>query len=159
MKHSLAIGLLLSISWLLWSGHFGDELLLGFGAGSCGVVVLLIRRMRILDHEGQPLELGLRPLTYAPWLIKQILTSNLDVMRRVLHPRLPIAPRLIEINASQSSELGQVVYANSITLTPGTISIRIRDGVILVHALTPEAAEDLQSGEMDRRVTRMEGMS
>jgi len=78
--------------------------------------------------------------------------SNIDVARRILSPGVPISPKLIEVPASQRTDLGKVIYANSITLTPGTISIRIRDGMILVHALSEEAADELLQGEMDRRV-------
>ncbi len=87
----------------------------------------------------------------------QIVIANIDVARRVLSPSLPISPTLIRVKASQSTDLGQAIYANSITLTPGTISIDVEDGEILVHALTREGAQSLLDGEMDRRVTIMCG--
>ena len=77
--------------------------------------------------------------------------------RRILHPRLPIAPRVIRVESSQKTHLGQVIYANSITLTPGTVSVETDEGTIDVHALTRETAEDVRSGTMDRRVTDIEG--
>jgi len=65
---------------------------------------------------------------------------------------------MVKVKASQKTHLGMVAYANSITLTPGTVSVDLReDGEITVHALTLEAAEDLQAGVMDRRVVRLEG--
>jgi multicomponent Na+:H+ antiporter subunit E len=141
----------------LWSWHF-EALLLVFGALSCLVVVLLCWRMGIIDDEGEPLlRLKLRPLFYIPWLLWQIVRSNVDVARRILSPSVRISPKLIEVPSNQKTDLGNVIYANSITLTPGTITIRIRDGVILVHALSEEAAEELLEGEMGRRVRACEG--
>ena len=133
-------------------------LLLVFGAVSCLVVVLLCWRMGIIDDEGEPLlRLKLRPVFYIPWLLWQIVRSNVDVARRILSPGVPNSPKLIEVPSEQKTDLGNVIYANSITLTPGTISIRIRDGMILVHALSEEAAEELLEGEMGRRVRACEG--
>ena len=76
---------------MLWSWHF-ESLLLVFGALSCLVVVLLAWRMRIIDDEGEPLlRLGLRPFSYIPWLMWQIVRSNIDVARRILSPGVPIS--------------------------------------------------------------------
>jgi multicomponent Na+:H+ antiporter subunit E len=101
--------------------------------------------------------LPLRALLYIPWLILEVVKSNIDVARRILDPRLPISPRVIEVQASQRRDIGRVIYANSITLTPGTVSIDTDGDRITVHALTEEAAAGLLTGEMDRRVTRFEG--
>ena len=153
--HVVVLLLTLCLTWTLWSGHY--NVLLIFGAVCCLLVAWLSMRMKIVDDEGQPLvRLGLRVFAYLPWLLVQIVKANIDVTRRILSPSLPISPRLIEVEASQETELGNVIFANSITLTPGTISIRIRDGVILVHALTSEAADEIIAGEMDRRVTAVE---
>ena len=156
-RHVALLSATLATVWMLWSWHF-ESLLLVFGALSCLVVVLLAWRMRIIDDEGEPLlRLGLRPFSYIPWLVWQIVRSNIDVARRILSPGVPISPKLIEVPANQRTDLGKVIYANSITLTPGTISIRIRDGMILVHALSEEAADELLQGEMNRRVRACEG--
>ena len=101
--------------------------------------------------------LGLGVLFYLPWLFWQIARANAAVARIILDPRLPIQPRLVRVRASQRSATGQVLYANSITLTPGTISLDLRNDTILVHALTDEAAAELETGKMDRRVCRLEG--
>ena len=94
---------------------------------------------------------------YAPWLAWAIVKANMDVTRRILSPSMPISPTLVEVPATQHNQLGQVIFANSITLTPGTVSVDVEDGIITVHALTREAADELATGEMDRRVTRLEG--
>ena len=153
-KHSLALVGVLLLIWLLWSGHY-TPMLISFGIASSLFVVLLSRRMDIADEEGAPL-LGMRPLLYIPWLIRQIIEANVDVARRILNPGLPIAPRMIEVRASQRSELGRVIYANSITLTPGTVSVDMRGDRIKVHALSAEAAAFDESGEMNRRVSSLE---
>lgn len=82
--------------------------------------------------------------------------ANIDVARRILNPKLPIAPMMIRVKASQKGDLARVIFANSITLTPGTVSVDMQGDEIAVHALTPEAAEFDETGEMDRRVSRLE---
>ena len=159
MKHKFSLGLTLFAVWLLWSGHytFSSTLLLVIGVVSCAVIVVVAMRMKIADPEGHPIHLLWRALLYCPWLLWAIIKANIDVTRRILSPKMPISPTLIQVDSSQKSPLGQVVFANSITLTPGTVSVDIVDGTITVHALSRASAEDLRTGEMDRRVTAMEG--
>ncbi len=156
----LAIGLfiLLFILWLLSSGHY-TTLIISFGVFSCALVVFLSWKMEIIDSEGVPIHLIGGAIRYVPWLIWQIILANIDVTKRVLQPKMDITPQLIEVETSQKTDLGRVIYANSITLTPGTVSIQVHEDRILVHAIAKEVAEELQKGEMDRRVTRMEGLS
>ena len=160
LRYPLVLGIVLFSFWLLWSGHFThfpeDLLLIFFGFLSCLLVVLLSRRMGIVDDEGAPVQLGLRPFFYAPWLIKEIIVANIDVTRRILSFKMPIRPTMIKIKAKQQCDLGRVIFANSITLTPGTVSIAMEDDVITVHALTHEAAADDASGEMNDRVAKLE---
>ncbi len=112
--------------------------------------------MQGVDLEGAPLEVTPRALLYAPWLIWQIVRANVDVARIILHPGLPIRPHVIRVRAGQETELGRVIYANSITLTPGTVTIDLQGRDLTVHALTDEAAQGLATGEMDRRVSTTE---
>ncbi len=156
MLHSISLGLLLFGVWLLLSGFF-EPLLLGLGVVSCLVVVLIAHRMDVIDREGHPIHLAWRIVIYWFWLALEIVKSNIDVARRILDPKLPIHPMLIRLPASQKSELGLVIYANSITLTPGTVSVQVEVGEILVHAIAEEPAEALRQGDMDRRVSAVEG--
>lgn len=159
MKYSLVLGMTLFGVWLLWSGHY-TPLLISFGAVSCMLVVLLSHRMNIIDEEGVPVHLGLRPFyDYAPWLLKEIVLANIDVARRILDPGLPIRPTIVWVRASQKGDLGRVIYANSITLTPGTVSIDMVGDQIAVHALSYEGAAEDMAGDMDRRVSNLEGSS
>jgi multicomponent Na+:H+ antiporter subunit E len=156
LKYPIGLGLALVASWLLWSGHY-TPLLLSLGAVSCAGVLIIALKMKVVDREGAPVELPLRSLRYLPWLLWEIVKANLHVAARILHPRMPISPRLITVRCTQTHDIGRVIYANSITLTPGTVSVDTHGEEITVHALTDEAAEDLLAGTMDRRVTRMEG--
>jgi len=158
MAQAISLGAVLFGLWLLLSGHY-TPLLLGFGAASCALVVLISARMDVVDREGHPIHLGPRALTYWPWLLVEIVKANIDVAKRIVDPKLPISPTMLRVKASQKTEVGRVIYANSITLTPGTVSVELEGDMIEVHALTVEGAEALQEGEMDRRVTAMEGLA
>ena len=153
---TLSLFALLFLTWLLLSGLY-TGLLLGLGVLSCLLVVAVCRRMQIVDLEGHPNHLVIGMLRYMPWLLWAIVKANIDVARRIVHPRLPVSPRVIRVAVSQKTHLGQVVYANSITLTPGTVAVETGEGTIEVHALTREAAEEVRSGDMDGRVTDLEG--
>lgn len=154
----LSAVLILYVFWLLLSGIFTPFLLV-VGAACAVGVALLAHRMEVVDHEGHPVHLSWRILGYWPWLFNEIIKSAWDVSRRIVDPRLPISPTLVRVRTSQKTSVGVVTYANSITLTPGTISVEVAQEEILVHALTREGAASLGEGEMDRRVTRFEGAS
>ena len=144
--------------WLLWSGHYtlDHPLILIMGVLSCGFVVYLVSRLDIVDEEGHPIHLVRHLILYIPWLLWAIIKANIDVAKRILSPRLPIAPRIVRVNGTQKTDLCRVIFANSITLTPGTVSLDLDEEAIVVHALTEEAADDVQGGDMDRRVTALE---
>jgi multicomponent Na+:H+ antiporter subunit E len=156
MKRSLILFATLMAVWLLFSGHY-NATLITYGVLSCLGVVALMAHLQILDKEALPAHLVFRALFYVPWLFKEIVLSNLAVAKVILSPGLPIHPRILRIDASQATDVGQVIYANSITLTPGTVTLDVRHGKFLVHALTTDSAEGLLSGEMDRRVSHLEG--
>ena len=154
--HSISLGVVLAVVWLLLSGHF-EPLILMLGLASCVIVVVIAKRMDFVDHEGHPIHLTRRAVGYWLWLSWEIVKANIDVARRVLAPRIAINPTMVRLASSQKSDLGLVIYANSITLTPGTISVDVEPGEILVHALSRDAARELEIGEMDRRVSQVEG--
>ena len=115
--------------------------------------------MDVVDHEGVPIHLGPRAITFMPWLVWEILKANIDVALIIIKPKLEISPVMFRSAASQKTEIGLVAYANSITLTPGTITVAVNDGSVDVHSLTAGAAEEVISGRMDKRVCQMEGHS
>jgi len=142
--------------WLALSGHY-TPWLVSMGVASTVAVVLAARRMGVADKEGHPIELARGAVTYFPWLVVEIAKSAWGVARIVLNPSLPISPAMTVVKASQRSAAATVAYANSITLTPGTITVGVSGNELTVHALTIDGARDLEAGGMDRRVLRMEG--
>lgn len=158
MRSYIQLGLLLAAVWLLWSFHF-TPLLLTFGGLSILLVLWIVGRMRVVDREANLVDLqNIQIILYLPWILWEVVKSNLDVARVILDPKLPIEPRMMRVRASQQSPLGKVIYANSITLTPGTVTVDVdeADSTMLVHALTSVAYQGLLTGEMDRRVRALE---
>ncbi|MGE0857310.1 MAG: Na+/H+ antiporter subunit E, partial [Hyphomicrobiaceae bacterium] len=96
-------------------------------------------------------------VTYFPWLAWEIAKSAWGVTKLILSPRLDISPTMTVVKASQRTAAGLATYANSITLTPGTITAAVRGNELIVHAVVREGADDLEGGGMDRRVTQFEG--
>lgn len=154
--HLTSLGIVLYAFWLLLSGYF-TPFLLAAGAGSALGVVLLSRRMRIVDREGHPLQMIAAVLLYWPWLIKEIAKSAWGVSRIILDPRLPISPVLVRFKPSQKSQVGLATHANSITLTPATITVEAAQNEFLVHALTRSSGAGVIDSEMDRRISKVEG--
>ena len=141
--------------WLLLSGHY-SPLLIGLGAVSCGLSLWLSRRLGA-DPDWPVLARMVPGLAgYLPWLVLAVVKSNLDLCRRIWHPALPIQPQVLRVQSSQETGLGITAFANSITLTPGTLSLEVLPGEIEVHALSDVSARDLASGEMNRRVRALE---
>ncbi|MBT8421251.1 MAG: Na+/H+ antiporter subunit E [Gammaproteobacteria bacterium] len=158
LSGAISLSLVLSALWLVLSGMFDIKLLM-FGLMSVVFVVYLSLRMDVAEHEGDAIHMHiglLRYYLYWVWLIGEIIKSSIDVCRRVLDPRYPISPTMVQIHTSQKTDVGKVNYANSITRTPGTVTVDVRENQFLVHALTREAIADLQTGEMDRRVSALE---
>lgn len=151
----LSLFLTLLVFWLALSGYF-TPFLIGAGIVSSLICVWLAQRMRTTDVEGHPSHLFVAALTYFPWLLWEIVKSCWAVTKIILDPRLPISPTMTKVSASQRSTVGLVTYANSITLTPGTITTALEGNVLTVHALARDGAIDLEGGGMDERVSRFE---
>lgn len=152
---ALALAASLFVFWLLLSGIY-TPFLVAAGVGAAIAVALLARRMEVLDREGHPIHLSFAALTYWPWLAKEIVKSGWQVSRIILDPRLPISPTLVRFRPSQKSSVALATHANSITLTPGTITVDADENEFLVHALTREGAAGVVASEMDRRVSRLD---
>lgn len=153
MVHTIGAFVSLYAFWLLLSGFF-TPFLLAAGVGSALAVVLFTRRMHVLDPEGQPLQLVLPAALYWFWLLWQILQSGWAVCRLIVDPKLPISPTLVRFRPGQTTAVGLVSHANSITLTPGTISVEVHAHEFVVHAITREGAAGCVDSEMNARVTR-----
>ncbi len=152
----VSLALALFLFWLALSGHY-TPFLLSAGVASSLICVAVAVYMGAVDREGHPAHLIGRAVTFFPWLVWEICKSGWAVTRIILHPRLQISPTMTRVNATQRTAVGITTYANSITLTPGTITTGVRGNVLTVHALVREGAIDLEQGGMDARVTRFEG--
>lgn len=155
MLHAPSLALGLFGTWLLWSGHI-EQFFVGAGLFSVILVVFLARRMSILDQESVPLHLGRRIPGYWGWLILQIVKANFQVARLILSREMRISPTLVRVNALQKTDLGRVIYANSIILTPATLTMDIHEGIVTVHGMTRVSAREVEEGEMNRRVACLE---
>ena len=142
--------------WLLLSGVY-KPLVIFFGAISALIAVWVARRMDAVDDD--PVPLPLRPfgfLYYLIWLLWEIAKANWAVTKVVMAPEMPIRQHLFGVRHSQKSDVGQVIFANSITLTPGTITVETEPTRFLVHALSYTHETIGELGEMDRRVSAAE---
>ena len=153
--HTISLFLTLAVFWLINSGHY-TFLILSLGLISIALVVYIAHRMDVVDHESQPLLIPLRIPSYHLWLIKEIILANISVVKHIWLGNKTISPVLTTIKAHQKTDMGKVIYANSITLTPGTVAVDVVGDEITVHALLRQNIEELQAGEMDRRVCRLE---
>ena len=151
MKQIASLALALAVLWLLLSGHF-EPLMVSFGIVSIAFVSLIAQRMHVVDGESYPFALVPRLSSYWLWLIKEIVKSSIDTARRALGSKSEVAPVVFEAPASQGSDLGLVIHANSITLTPGTVSLQLGDGTIRVHALHPDVAKSALESGMNERI-------
>ena len=140
--------------WLLMSGYY-TALITGLGVVSVFFATLMATRVNAQDSEGLPLHMMARLPGYLLWLFREIAVSNIVTIKLILFR--PPEPVVFRTRYTQKTPAGVATYANSITLTPGTVTVDIDDRGFLVHALSPELGEGIKDGEMDRRVTRVEG--
>lgn len=143
--------------WLVLSGVY-KTWLIAAGAIISALTVLFVSRNRIADTESFPIEDLPRGLVYWPWLVWQMFLSALSVTRIVLDPRLPISPTMVSVESDAKGPVGLVTYANSITLTPGTLSVEVSQelGRVWVHAITRENAAGLADDPMNEKVAWMD---
>ena len=124
------------------------------GILSCLTCLYVTWKANFIDKEGVPLHLLLRLPFYTLWLIKEIIKANIDTAKIIIlnNPN----PQTFRVKSSQKTEAGRVAYANSITLTPGTVTTQLEDNILEVHALSVQMANDVKSGEMDKMVSWLE---
>ena len=142
------------MAWLLWSGIY-KPLLLGLGALSMVITLVFAVRMDFFKHTEGLAKLAIRLPGYWLWLLLEILKSSIQVARIVLSPRLTLEPRLVRIVRQGEDELPQVILGNSITLSPGTITIDIDESEVLVHCVSEQGAADMEGGEILRRINNL----
>ena len=153
MKSLILFFILLTL-WLLMSGHY-NFLIVGLGIISCVFCVYVAKRGKLIDDEGLPIFFIPRLLNYLIWLFKEILKSNLSTAKVIINGQ--VEPETFTVKTSQVTDVAKVTYANSITLTPGTVTTKIQKGVFEVHALNSDFGNDVRTNEMDKKVTWLEG--
>lgn len=150
----LILTLSLTLFWVLLSGHF-TALLLSLGVVSVLIVVWFLRRMDRIDGEVSFMRMSFGLLGYLVWLFWAVVKSNMDVVRLIWTPEMPISPNWSRIETAIKTPLKKTLYANSITITPGTLTTNAREDHLMVHCLTEDNTVDLREGEMERRIRKL----
>ncbi len=153
MKSLILFFILLTL-WLLMSGHY-SILIISLGIFSCVFCVYVAKRGKLIDDEGLPTFFIPRLFNYIIWLFKEILKSNLSTAKVIINGK--VEPETFTVKASQVTDVAKVTYANSITLTPGTVTTKMQKDVFEVHALNSDFGNDVRTNEMDNKVTWLEG--
>lgn len=155
----IGTAILMMVLWLLMSGIY-KPLIIGFGVMSVVLTLWVTRRMDAVDDDSVGLRLRLfKTITYFGWLMVEIVKANWAVIKIILSPKMQINQNLFHIKYSQKSDLGQVIFANSITLTPGTITVETEPGEFLVHALSYSDDDPEALADMDAHVSAIETAS
>ncbi len=157
MGYVLSLIMVLASLWLTLSGYFHDPLLLSFGVLSVAICVFVMMRFRILDDQGVPYHRLPYLFGYWVWLLGEIIKSNFIVAAVILRPDMVLTPRMVRVKTLPKSEFGRALFANSITLTPGTVSIDLDDDEIIVHSMLKELTAKAGFAEMARRCARAAG--
>ena len=151
MKLYIRLAIILGLLWWILSGHTKPFLLI-MGVVSVCLVLYFVYRMRKVSKSATRSGLTWRFIPYFAWLLWETLKANIDVTKTILCIGDKFDPQVFDAYAHEETESGTITYANSITLTPGTITVALVDGRLTVHALTTEAKDSLIGGNMDRMV-------
>ena len=154
---------ILFVFWLILSGHY-DPKYISIGVLSAGLVTFLtndlfystLRYGERVETKTQLVFLQLwRFLAYLPWLLSRIIMANVQVAYLVLHPKMPIEPVLFLFRTQMRKGIAQVTLANSITLTPGTVTVNLENGKYIIHTLKPPLAQELVEAKMQNKVAKV----
>lgn len=154
-KYYFILACTLALFWMLLSGHT-SVLILTLGLASIVLVIWLVSRMDRNDNSPIRMLFSMKFLSYLAWLFGQVIVTNIDILRRIWNPLLPIKPASRKIKVSIKDPLIKTIYANSITLTPGTVTTEIGEDYFIVHALNDERLDELENGEMQKRLFCLE---
>lgn len=150
--------IIMFIFWMLISGETGIIFIISAVVSSLFVAYISHDLLFPKRHATISLKRAYRLLKYSPWLMWQIVLANIDIVYRTLHPSMPIEPHMLEIETDLKTDTGITILANSITLTPGTVTVEAhRNGKFLIHALAKRPAEGLLEGTMQAKVKIVEG--
>jgi multicomponent Na+:H+ antiporter subunit E len=153
--HTISLAILLVTFWALNSGLF-KPLMYILGSLSVLLVLFISSRMQVIDKESLPIYLTRSIPGYYAWLLKELVVSNIKVVGTIWRSNLQLQPALTTIKMDHLSDMGRVIYANSISLTPGTVTTEVTENSITVHALDKSSIADIGSGEMEARVRKLD---
>ena len=150
--------------WMAFSGVILREFMIIGGISAVGAIAVS-EMLFHGSHEGRftsapanvswYIKTGIKFLIYHPWLIYQIFVSNFHVAYLVLHPKMPIEPTLVEFDTTLVSERAQVMLAQSISLTPGTVTVDASDGKFLIHCLSRTTRQGIEDGVLQKRIAQV----
>lgn len=155
MRYAISLSVVLALIWLGISGVY-KPLLFALGAGSVLFVVWVSRRMDVVGVEHNPILYSWRLPVYWLWLLWEIVKSNIDVARAALNPDRHVDPEVFTVPMDLDSSVGKITYANSITLTPGTVTLLLEDDDVEVHALLRSSADGVRSRSMEKKIRWLE---
>jgi multicomponent Na+:H+ antiporter subunit E len=162
-RRTMALGILLAAFWFLLSGRWGVQYVLFMLATVITVLVLNPERpfgwrrpdggggLRGAGFRGRVRAIGYL-FRYLVWLVWNVIKANVEVAKLILHPRLPIQPRLLTFRTTLDHPVAQVLVANSITLTPGTVTIDLTEQEYLVHSLVPASSGGVTGAALQNMV-------
>ncbi len=155
--HMSSLAVILFAFWLLLSGNTEIKFLT-YGVLTSLITAWITYPLLLIPNETGTRKyflLGVNPLKlvfYLVWLFWQLVLANLDVLRATVRPEIEINPRVVRFRYQADHPMAKVCLANSITLTPGTVTIDVaEDGVFTVHALTAGSADGLKEGGMQEK--------
>lgn len=157
LVYIVLLTIVLAVLWLMLSGYWFKPLLLGFGALAVVCSVTLTLRMGLLDAESAPFAGLGRFAAYWGWLGGEIFKANIQVVKLALAPDLNIKPVMTRVAVSLKNDMARATYANSITLTPGTVTVEVEETGFLIHALDESFADQDAFRDMERRSARAAG--
>jgi multicomponent Na+:H+ antiporter subunit E len=154
LVYGVILTAVLAILWLLLSGMWWHGIITGFGALSVILSILMAARFGVIDGEAVPFKSLVRFGGYWLWLGGEIFKANIEVVKLALAPNLNIKPVMTHVSVTEGSDLAKTTYANSITLTPGTVTVEVEEGGFLIHALDESFVDTEAFIAMGKRATR-----
>lgn len=154
MGYAVSLSLAMGILWLVLSGHYSNPFLLCIGAGTALFSVVLAWRLHILDEEASPYHKLWRFFFYWPWLLAEVIKTNITVVRTILSPDMVLTPRMVRVKTLPRTDMARALFANSITMTPGTVSVDLDDDEIIVHVVLKEMTNKNDFAHMAARCAK-----
>lgn len=151
MKYVTTLVVFLALLWWILSGYT-KPLLLSLGAVSIIFTAYMATRMRVVDQESHPIHVSFNLVRLWAQLLWDIVKGNIMVAGIILGTNKDFHPRIVRGPVRQKSALGRVILGNSVTISPGAVTLDVREDYIEAHAVNDKAAYDIENGVLDRWV-------